>query len=416
MKRIIKISLIVIAAIVLILAGVIGVAYLKQGHKIQPRIYMTDLNLSAEEREADFLEISEMLEKENSFVIRRMDFSALCRDYLPKVKQTSNSIDYGKLLVRFFAELNNGHTSALFNRYKANCWATIIDGRIFVESIRNESLNAGGLAPKDEIVAINDIPVDRWITEELPYIEASTPEYRMKRLSYNVFAGYTDTIRTYKIRNESGEKEVVLPMYKEIPSDTDTLNVWGKMLTDSVAYVAIESMNGNHIFPQFQRVYRTLKNASHIIIDIRKNGGGNSGTSEKIAQYFIRQSQKACVSGNELKPVADAFLGKVYLLIGNDTFSAAESFALDMKESGNTILIGEQTGGDTGNRPIEFQTSHGIVFRIPSRETVQRSFQGFPMEGKGIQPHFQVHQTAEDYLLEKDVVLDYALSRVNALD
>ena len=42
------------------------------------------------------------------------------------------------------------------------------------------------------------------------------------------------------------------------------------MLNDSVAYLKIITMGGNRIFPQFQQVYPSLSNASHIIIDVRK--------------------------------------------------------------------------------------------------------------------------------------------------
>lgn len=409
MKRILKISLIVILAIVLILAGIIGYYVLKNKQKFYPRIIITELNLSAQEREDDFLEICEILKDKNSFVTQRLDFDALSADYLSQVKATTNSIDYGMLLVKFFAELKNGHTSIQFNRYTANCFATIIENRIFVESIRNQSLNYENLTPKDEILAVNGIPVNDWIASELPYSEGSTSEYQRLIASYRVFSSYTDTVRTFKIRNSEGERDVEVKLYKDIQTDGNMQNVEGKMLNNSVAYLAIKSMNGKEIFSQFLQAYQSLKNSLYIIIDVRENGGGNSGTSEKITEYFITQPQKACVSGWELEPVADAFKGKVYLLTSTNTFSAAESFVIDLKESGNVTLIGEPTGGDTGNRPVDFQTSHGIVFRIPVKKEMQISPQGFPMEGVGVEPHHFVHQTAEDFLADKDTVLEYVL-------
>lgn len=110
-------------------------------------------------------------------------------------------------------------------------------------------------------------------------------------------------------------------------------------------------------------------------------------------------------------PEADAYKGKIYLLTGCQTFSAAESFTIDMKESGNAVLVGGPTGGDTGNRPRPFRTSHHTYFRIPTSEP-DLSPQGFPMEGVGIQPHYQVSQTVADFMKNEDTVLNHAIGLV----
>jgi carboxyl-terminal processing protease len=97
-------------------------------------------------------------------------------------------------------------------------------------------------------------------------------------------------------------------------------------------------------------------------------------------------------------------------LIGTETFSAAESFALDLKESGNAVFIGSPTGGDTGNGPETFTTQQGISFRIPTRKPAQVSPKGYSMEGKGIAPDHLIHLTVEDYLNNVDTVLEYAIT------
>ena len=85
-----------------------------------------------------------------------------------------------------------------------------------------------------------------------------------------------------------------------------------------------------------------------------------------ICKYFIREAQPHCVSKSYImQPEADAYKGKIYLLTDTYTLSAAESFTLDMKESGNVTLIGEATGGDTGNGPRPFCTKQRTYFRIP---------------------------------------------------
>ena len=99
----------------------------------------------------------------------------------------------------------------------------------------------------------------------------------------------------------------------------------------------------------------------------------------------------------------------LFLLTSNYTFSAAESFAIDLKESGNAILVGEVTAGDTGCRPENFVSKYGIWFRIPTKEP-SLSPKGFPMEGVGIEPHYKVKQTADDFFNNKDTAVEFILN------
>lgn len=102
----------------------------------------------------------------------------------------------------------------------------------------------------------------------------------------------------------------------------------------------------NPVMEDFKAVYPKVKDLPYLIIDVRRNSGGNSMNGVNICKYFIRETQPHCVSKSYIiQPEADAYKGKIYLLTDTYTLSAAESFTLDMKESGNVTLIGEATGG-----------------------------------------------------------------------
>ena len=142
----------------------------------------------------------------------------------------------------------------------------------------------------------------------------------------------------------------------------------------------------------------------------RRHRAGRFGFG--ICRHFIRQPQPHCVGLQKMmEPTEDAHRGKVFLLTSPITFSAAESFTLDMKESGNVTVVGEPTAGDTGNHPVNFSTMHDVWFRLPIREP-QTSPKGFPMEGVNIQPHDVVHQTVSDFMQDKDTQLEYVLDRI----
>ena len=112
-------------------------------------------------------------------------------------------------------------------------------------------------------------------------------------------------------------------------------------------------------------------------------------------------------------PVDYAYKGKIVLLTSPITFSAAESFVIDMKESGNVVLIGEPTAGDTGNRPKTFKTSNGMCFRIPTASP-SVSPQGFPLEGIGVAPDYFISQTVSDFIKNRDAQLEFAKQYLTA--
>lgn len=161
------------------------------------------------------------------------------------------------------------------------------------------------------------------------------------------------------------------------------------------------------VIESFVSEFNKVRNLPYLIIDVRNNEGGNSGNGRELARYFIHEDQPHCVDNKIISPVDDAYQGKVVLLTSPMTFSAAESFVIDMKESGNIILIGEPTAGDTGNRPKTFKTSSGICFRIPTAPP-SVSPKGFPLEGIGVAPDYLVSQTVSDFINDKDTQLEFA--------
>lgn len=127
----------------------------------------------------------------------------------------------------------------------------------------------------------------------------------------------------------------------------------------------------NPVMEDFKAVYPKVKDLPYLIIDVRRNGGGNSMNGVDICKYFIREAQPHCVSKSYImQPEADAYKGKIYLLTDTYTLSAAESFTLDMKESGNVTLIGEATGGIPAMAPVLSVPNSGpISVSLPASRT-----------------------------------------------
>lgn len=324
---------------------------------------------------------------------------------------TTSSTDFGLLLREYFAALQVGHASVYLKDFYADYSPKYIEERVFIDR-PNSYLANHGFKDKDEITAINGSLIHDWINQNKIYTPASTEDTRKLMTAKKAFRSWSDTIQNYLILRDNDTINIKLPLKKNTYFTKEIHeNIDWKTIQDSIGYIRILSMMDD-VVDKFSDAFNQIKELPYLIIDVRGNGGGNSRYGRLICEYLIRKSQPHCLSPDKnMTPQNSAYKGKLYLLTSHFTFSAAESFVLDIRESGNAILIGEPTGGDTGNGPKIFKTNNNIYFRIPTREPAL-SPQGFPMEGIGIPPHYNVSQSAIDFFKNKDTVLEFTLQMI----
>ncbi len=152
-----------------------------------------------------------------------------------------------------------------------------------------------------------------------------------------------------------------------------------------------------------------LKGSDAVIIDLRKNGGGEGGMVAFLASFFFdertrlndayyRKGQFTEQFWTMPVPFENAFVKKdLYLLIGNGTFSAAEDFAYAMQANKRATLIGEKTRG--GGHPIELLVSrkYFITYDIPNAYSIN-SITGTNWEKVGVLPDIEApYEETFDY-------------------
>lgn len=383
-----------------------------------PYIYIKDIH-AATDYTADFKTVSDHVNKKYTHLKdKHIDGAVLQATYLALVKHAGTNLEYGTVLLRYFAALKNSHANVIFKKYHIPCSAVLVENRVFLSYVGDSLFIKNGIREKDEILKIDGIPVLTYIQSEAAYTSASTDLHRTYLTVSNLFSNYIAESRTYTIRTFAGEKKVTVA-FNDLPtrqaskaSGPAPANIEAKVLNDRVAYISIASMTGT-VVEEFIKAFDTLSKKQVLIIDVRRNQGGNSANSEKIAEYLISEKQKACVSNRWLKPTGNHFTGRLFLLISPYTVSAAESFVLDVSQSGNTLLAGMPTAGDTGNQPRFYSSSLGYSYWFPSRKKAQISPKGFPMEGKSIEPDYAVSETIADYFANKDTVLEYVLQLIS---
>jgi C-terminal processing protease CtpA/Prc len=151
-----------------------------------------------------------------------------------------------------------------------------------------------------------------------------------------------------------------------------------------------------------------LSNANAIIIDLRKNGGGNPSMIQLLSSYFLEDYTHLNSFENRGEdslqqfwtlpyvPGRSMYETDLYVLTSQRTFSGAEEFTYNMKNLERATIIGETTGG--GAHPGGFQIAiHDFLVWVPTGRAVN-PITKTNWEGTGIEPHVSVPQ---DKALEK---------------
>lgn len=264
----------------------------------------------------------------------------------------------------------------------------------FHVSIENESLDMGfGLTRKNEL---DDIAFADFVNSNnysAPFtaeqIEAFEEYYDEQRdVSFNIILAHASDDFDVKT------------------NENDNL-VWG-ITDDNLGYLWIETMDveaiggsdegieSNKIIlaDTLDQIMNDFADVDGIMIDVRYNGGGDDFVSQMIVSRFIAQDlhaySKQARLGNErtvlqdiiISPEGDkTFIGPVTVLTSMTTSSAAEVFAMSMREREKTILVGEATGG--GFSDILPKTlPHGLIYSISNEFYLTPAGEEF--EGLGV--------------------------------
>jgi C-terminal processing protease CtpA/Prc len=152
--------------------------------------------------------------------------------------------------------------------------------------------------------------------------------------------------------------------------------------------IAAETANGAMAF---------VANCDALIIDLRKNHGGDPEMVAYLASYlfdgrthlndiYVRRGDELNQFWTMPSLPGQAFGGKkpVYILTSHDTFSGAEDFAYALKNLKRATIIGEVTGG--GAHPTRpFKVTDHFVVAVPFARSIS-PITHTDWEGTGVEP------------------------------
>lgn len=408
----------------------------------------------------------------------RGEIESLYKKLISEVQKTENDYEYYRLLQKFYAFMGDGHTNIYFPRDVSRLLSNnnFEDCRIFFQNVDgNVIINKVSMNKKDEIpigsevLAVNGIPTQDHINQYVyPYIVASTQHDKNNKVAHYLTYGIIGTTYDLDCRLPNGQRKtitVTLAPYKEMelyPATPQREMVDFKWLDNKMAYITINTFmdnNGKSVIKEFEKFLPELYKAKKMIIDIRENGGGNSGNSHAIVEYLTKDSvvhlsrwytREHNSAYKSWSPNIQATIGiednewakKAYLmgqdnyyyasdyspapitankkrliiptavLIGNNTFSAAEDFLIYVDNLEHVIKIGEPTGGSTGN-PWFFDLPGGGNGQVCTKKDTYPD--GRIFVGVGVLPDITVKYTLKDYMENRDPVLEEAVKYLNSV-
>lgn len=393
------------------------------------------------------------------------------RKLLATVGQTPNDYAYYRQLQRFCALLKDGHTNVFFPPGVEQMTTNFGAYRLMLRNLDNKAIVVRTNASKkneipvgSEVVEVNGQPTATYLAEQVaPYIASST-DYILKDWgTRDLLTGVTGDSYRIKIKKPKGEiialtlthqKTEEQAVYPEFEPEKGLFEF--KWLSNSIAYVALNSFGDAKIDSLFIQKLPELYKAKGLVVDLRANGGGSTEIGTTILQYLTPdkllygaksrsrlhvgtykawgsylQPQDTVAGKKEwgfakpealkayriaqgtfyhvfdyspdtIKLAAPRLVVPTVLLLGHNTASAAEDFLIAAATQKHMLTMGENSFGSTG-QPLSFPLPGGGSARVCTKQDTYPD--GREFVGYGIKPAVAVQPTLKDYLAGRDPTL-----------
>jgi len=321
------------------------------------------------------------------FDIRQMDWLAQYQIYSPQINNNTSEEELFNLMLAMVKPLNDAHT------------------------------RLG-----------NDIHDESALTTQVPLIAEFESQEQFPTLGE--FINHLSTSFNQTITSYLGESQKF--------AGNNKFN-WGE-LNDAIGYIGIADMAGfggetssnfgsttdtervEIVNAILDTIFTDLHDKTHIVLDLRNNGGGSDAVAAAIAARFFDKNtlgfSKKARTEEGFTPVQDVyltaveqhyFLGPLIILTSSFSASATENFLLAMLERENHIRIGQKTAGVHSDTLVKL-LPNGWMFSLSNEVFIAPSGESY--EGIGIAPDIEMETfTLATSQSDSDALLDYIIEK-----
>jgi C-terminal processing protease CtpA/Prc len=181
------------------------------------------------------------------------------------------------------------------------------------------------------------------------------------------------------------------PLWRQRPAE----RFWFTQLPDSTVYVSWRGYAG--LGEQARALFRFLDSnpAKRLVIDLRQNGGGDFLEGRK---HVIRPLLERAALNQK---------GRLFVIVGRRTYSAALANAVDFRKQTNAILVGEPIG----ERPNSYSENDEMT--LPNSRLVlsysTRYYKFVDEDVPAVLPDVRIDPTWPEFLAGRDPVMEWIL-------
>ena len=374
-----------------------------------------------------------------------VDWNEVHQRYEPLVEATTNDLEFYPLMNQMTGELHDAHTRfnspQQWKNFRRQQGVTVgfsvddVDGKTAVTSvIPGTDAARQGIEPGMVVLRVDDTPVAERIAEIERKRQPSSSERATRWFIYNrVFAGPPDSAVKVALQRADGsvlEVSVRRQIYSEAPEVTT------HVLPSGNVYIRFDGFQ-HPITKEFRQALQKFRDAPGLIVDLRRNGGGDLAVLLPIAGYFYGKktlfAKDSTRTGKPLssyvglfklplqlyvgRPGEQIYSGPVVILVNAHSASSSEVFAAGMQDTLRAKVIGSQSCGCVLGIAKPRVMKGGSVLEMS--EVLWFSPKGRKLEGTGIIPDKIVVPSVADLQRRRDPVLaeaDKSLMRTAVLE
>jgi peptidase S41-like protein len=166
---------------------------------------------------------------------------------------------------------------------------------------------------------------------------------------------------------------------------------------DGVGLLALDGLDAVHLVaPYLEAAFALLRAARGVVLDLRRNGGGDPGTVTLVLDWLLgaepthisdviyRDRTRQWWTTGRLADLAPPPETPVCVLIGERTFSSGEALAYHLQSQGRARLVGQRTPG-AADHITPVRVSRHVRALLPEAR-VRDAVTGTNWEGAGVAP------------------------------